>query len=788
MKINDFLANKENENLVKKKINSKVHRKIILDILNEDPENNELKNYLFNGYESFLKNKQLMKNNDILLESFFSNNFSLNNNEDTKLKRFELFNDSVQKTILKQNAYKLKKRIISNKYNYLCNEETEKLFLEMAQMDFTKKELQDFVGKKISAFEYAEEFNGTLMNLIEIKAGWDANTFINKLNNSNCIEGIDYDIKHNKEDKLLIDIHTFEAANSIGSKMWCITRDKSMFDHYKSIRYTDYNFLFDFNKNPSKDSSMFAILRNIDNNIEEVYTKADSEISLDKDHKEDNKLCENILEISYKNENTFIDTLKKINKSKNNDFIDWNQKKYNINNKEQIQNIFNLSHGSWFKDITIDEMTKHPELFDLDNMELKNHRIIDIIDVNDFLNRNIQYKEDNIYDLYKKGSMKAKDAQKFFLLPSIKNRMFEEQKFSHLKYLSEKESYDDILELLTMPEISQNIKQKFKSDITYNKSILSFVVKNEGLYEYIKENNRFNDLNTFIDNLKNNIKKEQVDDINEDVYDFVDEWSYETLKATDFNDHIVRSLLDCENDKQYQNLIEILPETKNVFLTSKTLKEDYDLTSVYNILNNSAPDSFKHFQFNGLEKEFIDSFTSKYSNLFIHKHYTLHLYDKENLEEPVLLKFKSAIKQMNSEEYNSNNINNIFKNTLNKFNKINLSNNEEDSGEKRGLNFFIDLIKITNNNPIDIIELLNEEIKKTVDKKIIFNDSGAYSKGHKYFIDTLDKHNLIDFSKAKELDKIENYVYGKTLSYFAEDAIKRLDMKTKTKKELKQKI
>ena len=130
------------DKILKERVQTKQYRVIFSNIINKEPEENreESLDYILKGYDNYIINKNLMKNNDIILENYFKN--------DHQLSDFEFFNDQVQKTIIDNKAKKLKKRIISNKYLHLCNNDTHKLFHEMAQMEFTKQELQDYVGKK----------------------------------------------------------------------------------------------------------------------------------------------------------------------------------------------------------------------------------------------------------------------------------------------------------------------------------------------------------------------------------------------------------------------------------------------------------------------------------------------------------------------------------------------------------------------------------------------------------------------------------------------------------------
>ena len=163
MELDNFIYEKK----LKKEITNKNDRDILLRIIeieskkeisNEKVEQKEkriqgLFEYINKGYKDYKDYKNLVKKENIVFENYFKNKGSLINN-------FESFNDNLQKVIIKSKANKLKRRIISKKYNYLCDKETESLFLEMAQMDFTKQELQDFIGKKLSAFHYSEELNG----------------------------------------------------------------------------------------------------------------------------------------------------------------------------------------------------------------------------------------------------------------------------------------------------------------------------------------------------------------------------------------------------------------------------------------------------------------------------------------------------------------------------------------------------------------------------------------------------------------------------------------------------
>ena len=259
------------DKILKERVQTKQYRVIFSNIINKEPEENreESLDYILKGYDNYIINKNLMKNNDIILENYFKN--------DHQLSDFEFFNDQVQKTIIDNKAKKLKKRIISNKYLHLCNNDTHKLFHEMAQMEFTKQELQDYVGKKISAFHHAEELNGALMNLIDLKSLKDIPSLQTRMHKKKIEEGIDYDLK-TVGNKAFVNIHTPKAAEALGSRMWCITREKRMYDYYKELKYTDYQFVYDFDRSPAEEESMVALLNDASGVPFEIFTKSDTEI------------------------------------------------------------------------------------------------------------------------------------------------------------------------------------------------------------------------------------------------------------------------------------------------------------------------------------------------------------------------------------------------------------------------------------------------------------------------------------------------------------------------------
>ena len=439
MEILEFLDTKDVmtniEQKIKEDVNSKQHRNLLKKIIKTNFNDSVFVDYILKGYNDFLENKTLMKNNNIIFENYFKDERRL------LIKSFEAFNDDVQKSILKNNANKLKKRILSKKYEYLCDDESEKLFLEMASMEFTREELQNFVGKKISAFHHPIEFNGALMNLIDIKSCWEPHKIISKLN-AHCEKDKDYSISYQKDNKMVIDIHSFEASKLIGSKMWCITREKAMYKHYKEDQHIDYKFLLDFNKDASDDLSMIAFLTSLDGTIESFYSKDDTELS---DNFELKKGYEVTLDSLYKNKYTFTDMISRL--QKNTEYEDnlILNKKFNPMDEDHIwvllQNVNDLK-----KVVSKSEMEKRPDLFDVSEMKQDDFCILRDVNLKEYLERECEYTNELTKFLEKKNYDNA-TIQMFFEKPELK-KLFVDSWEGYSNYLLNARKYDEFLEFL----------------------------------------------------------------------------------------------------------------------------------------------------------------------------------------------------------------------------------------------------------------------------------------------------------------------------------------------------
>lgn len=485
------------ESKLKENVKTKQYRFIFSNIIDNEVEEKkeETLDWILKGYNDYKNNSSLMKNENIFLENFFKN-------DKYELSDFEIFNDHVQKTIIKNKAKKLKHRIISNKYKYLCNKTTESLFIDMAQMEFTKKELQDFVGKKISAFRHPEELNGSLMNLMDLKMLKDEESLLNRIKSADLKEHTDYKIILNKNNKIIIDIYSSKGAALLGSKMWCISREERMFNYYKEKKYTEYSFLYDFNKEPSDHLSMIAILSGLDGNGYEIYTKSDDEITEDP---------------IYNNE---IEEIRKIRKDSRNEedyniasqirkLIKYPYKK-SINHfeiKEGFFDVLDSYHMETFLNQGTLEHFIDQDIIDKNKDVFKQQKIDPINTINTesavwVLEHKCEYTGDLIKEL-KKGILSQEGLMMVLTEDRFDNLMSYNQS-SVIEFMSEDPKYYD--------NLIKYISHDKSNDFFKNKSIdqnLSYfnpakLLLNSNFIQYLNKNKKIDILNKKIKNIDEN--------------------------------------------------------------------------------------------------------------------------------------------------------------------------------------------------------------------------------------------------------------------------------------------
>ena len=367
--------------IIKSKINSNIHKNIFFNILKEiKPEKTEQTlSFMFKTYEIFVSNKNIMRNYEIQFENYFKNDYSI--------KSFEQFNDDVYKKVLEAKTNQYIHRVFSAKYKNLINEETKSLISDIILLSISKKDFQDYFGKKIAIFNSTKELNKGLSDFIEERQDWSQEYLFNKIQKNELIEGTDYDINSNKNNVVIIEIYTYNAMRTLGSNLWCVQRDLETYVEYIEDQEL-FRIVFDFNKNQSNPYSLNACVYDIDDVLITIFDKKDNEYQMDSVQVKENQLEVLACEIKKIKENNLESFFNKVSKHKllfeyyfENEkeidisstscilsfvkyFNDFNLKinkdlliKYNVKGTELIEgDFFILKENNVFKDLFISEL------------------------------------------------------------------------------------------------------------------------------------------------------------------------------------------------------------------------------------------------------------------------------------------------------------------------------------------------------------------------------------------------------------------------------------------------
>ena len=161
-------------------------------------------------------------------------------------KSVEAFDDAFTMIAMKQKFHQFAYSITSKKYNELYNDESLSILKQLYDNKVDLKQLQEFVGKKIAAFENSEQFNAHLNKYLSIVNGFEIDLILESVNKTKA------KIVSNKDNVLIVETNSYEQMNKLGSASWCIVRDESHYKNYTKDGNRQY-IVFDFNK-PSKDN------------------------------------------------------------------------------------------------------------------------------------------------------------------------------------------------------------------------------------------------------------------------------------------------------------------------------------------------------------------------------------------------------------------------------------------------------------------------------------------------------------------------------------------------------
>jgi hypothetical protein len=296
--IANFLERKKDEYLEKDLSEFLKHKKqdreIINHLLEQNISNLETCHRI---YEKYTRYRNLMKENKIIFNEYFqealkdfkrsqekSDNTDWNDNllnKNISVMGFETaiekFEDDMENTIINNEARKLRKSVISNKYKHLVDDKTDKIFRELYNQNVKRQEIQSFVTQKIAQHKKPDELNDVLTQYLNQKMGWSFEDYLKKVNGIIPKENI-----YKSENNIIIfEADSFEASKALGSPMWCVTREKEYFNNYTSDM-DRLIFIYDFNKSPEDLESLTAYIVEHDGRISSGYYKDDEPIDIKK--------------------------------------------------------------------------------------------------------------------------------------------------------------------------------------------------------------------------------------------------------------------------------------------------------------------------------------------------------------------------------------------------------------------------------------------------------------------------------------------------------------------------
>jgi len=499
-------------------IQNKKHRKIFEQLITQNKNKEDL---ILGEYDKFKKYKVLMKNNNIDFESFFEDEISF--------KSFENFSDKVANTVILNNAKKLKKSVLNNKYKHLENKKTDELFLLLAENNVQKETIKEFIGKKIISFQNktAEEFNNSLGEFVETLISWDINKYKNnKIKNPEDLLEID-DV--NKT--LLIDMNSMDKVNQYGSDMWCIKREEHYYKEYTSEGLRFYNLL-DFNKDANDKKSQIALVVNFQGNVTDAYFKND-----------DNAY-------SY-----VMDELKEYNFKEMNieEIVEYLDRNNAIDDERIVRTFINKNHSEVMDDFFIAiEDEPEDEDYDIDQLFLYGYDVWELqmfgrekmIELTTFINTN-KHNSENVLELFINNENKDKD---MFFTHCLFKKLNNDRTFTAKNLIELTEEYaektqgklEDILfndELFSLhtdhkKEIFDELKKQSKygnfedtSNILYN----SPLENSDIVIDYLSSNSKWDEhKEQFLKQIKSNRSSEHLNE-NKGIVHLINSNEFETL-------------------------------------------------------------------------------------------------------------------------------------------------------------------------------------------------------------------------------------------------------------------
>ncbi|MBM26078.1 MAG: hypothetical protein CL760_10420 [Chloroflexi bacterium] len=218
-----------------------------------------------NSIENLIKNldvyKHLMKSNKIFLNDYISRK-----NIKSYFKIFEELNDNVEKIIINNKAKKLLSSVTSQRHSFLINEETHEIFRELVKQNISRNQLEEAVTFKLEAFSDSETFNKTLEQSLLKR--------ISKENLKKKAESVSAVELGEVDNKIFFLINDANQMKELGTDMWCVSRDESMYNNY--IKHGEqFVITFDYEKGVLDSQSHTATIVSPNGKVLENYDSKD---------------------------------------------------------------------------------------------------------------------------------------------------------------------------------------------------------------------------------------------------------------------------------------------------------------------------------------------------------------------------------------------------------------------------------------------------------------------------------------------------------------------------------
>lgn len=219
----------------------------------------------FNDFEIANSLANTIKNSEQILKNLNINFMNMSE------KGLEELDDYLSEQITTYKVQKFMHKILSNKYKFLIDENTEQYMRELYNIKLTDAQLQDYVGKKLAALRDPKDLTKMLEKLFNQMNGFSPEIVIDKLNEL----GIKPVIK--EEELMVFEVSNYAECVKMGSSSWCIHRDESFFKRYVTEGSKQF-IMYDFSKDSKDKFSIIGFTMKENGSLSAQHLKNDDHV------------------------------------------------------------------------------------------------------------------------------------------------------------------------------------------------------------------------------------------------------------------------------------------------------------------------------------------------------------------------------------------------------------------------------------------------------------------------------------------------------------------------------